>query len=173
MSYFSIEILFLWCWLLFSNAHALKQEGGEGYSLPPVFESLGPTHTDIHPKNSTAEKWAGEPGDKRHLNLEERQAHNRGAGWKNEQKTKLSEALEVTASVRQHMSVSVGTRWVELIVGVVGPDGQTKKEYSGGIAASLIYINDNISSRESVANNERAVQIATNVAVGGMYGRSC
>lgn len=60
------------------------------------------------------------------------------------------------------------TRWVELSVEVLGPDGKTNTQYSGGVAASLILADQMKVRGASRARrrgfNGRAVQIATNVA---------
>lgn len=82
---------------------------------------------------------------------------------------------EISIKVRQDTSNPVGTRWVELFVEVLGPDGKINREYGGGVASSLIFSDENdlgTSEEEHMGNKkqmatERAVQIASEVAVEG------
>ncbi|KAL8432734.1 hypothetical protein Efla_004403 [Eimeria flavescens] len=65
-------------------------------------------------------------------------------------------------------------RLVELRVEVLGPDGETDEDYSGGVAASLIFVESPASNDaappkvEGGASHERAVELASNVAKKGM-----
>lgn len=92
--------------------------------------------------------------------------------------TTSDERAELSVKVRQIQLHEGGTHWVELIVEALGPDGKINKAYNGGVAASLILVDEYtkpIDSQqvplEDSANNgaERAVHLESSLATEGMF----
>ncbi|CDJ66600.1 hypothetical protein, conserved [Eimeria necatrix] len=90
--------------------------------------------------------------------------------------TTSDERAELSVKVHQIQLHEGGTHWVELIVEALGPDGKINKAYNGGVAASLILVDEYtkpVDSQqvplEDSANTgtERAVHLESSLATEG------